>query len=231
MQRSAFEKSYWAIRQNLENGELGPGDKLVTRTLAGQLGVSLSPIREAINRLANEGLVEHTPGAGAEVKRLSTEDLNDLYVLRDAIESCAAGLAAELTCADDLEELELIVSGQAILAAELTNSDQASATKSQMSKWLTLEERFHETIMRCARNQLLAKVVRDHRTIGRVFESHLIHESLLNAEVANRTVSGKRELLDAFRKRDPESAKAIMSQQIRNGRRHVIGILREKGIQ
>ena len=85
MQLSANEKSYQAIRRKLESGKLGPGDKLITRTLAQEFGVSLSPVREAINRLATEGLVDHTPGAGAAVKSLSLDDLNDLYVLRDAI--------------------------------------------------------------------------------------------------------------------------------------------------
>ena len=68
MQLSANERSYQAIRRKLETGKLGPGDKLITRTLAQEFGVSLSPVREAINRLATEGLVDHTPGAGAEVE-------------------------------------------------------------------------------------------------------------------------------------------------------------------
>lgn len=234
MQLSANEKSYQAIRRQLETGKLAPGDKLITRSLAQEFGVSLSPVREAINRLATEGLVSHTPGAGAEVKRLSLDDLNDLYVLRDAIESCAAGLAAEMMTADDFEELEFIISGQSDLADELENSGQTKnnglASKTQMSKWIALEEQFHGAIMRCARNKLLAKVIRDQRTIGRIFESHLPHGDLLTVDIARETVDGKRELLNVFRSRDSESARSIVSQQIRRGRRHVIGLLRTKGI-
>lgn len=236
MQHSANEKSYQAIRQQLESGRLSPGDKLVTRNLAHEFGVSLSPIREAINRLATEGLVVHTPGAGASVKQLSLHDLNELYELRDAIESCAAGLAAESITTDELEELEFIVAAQADLVSELSGNEDStsnprSATKSQMAKWVALEEQFHEEVIRCARNRLLAKVIRDQRTIGRIFESHLDHGDLLTAESANNTVKGKRELLAVFRARDSERARQIMSQQIRTGRRHVIELLRKKGIR
>ncbi|MFT5301627.1 MAG: DNA-binding GntR family transcriptional regulator [Mariniblastus sp.] len=236
MQLSPNEKSYRGIRAKLESGLLGPGDKLITRTLAEEFGVSLSPVREAINRLASEGIVTHTPGAGAEVKHLSLEDLNELYVLRDAIESCAAGLAAASMTPDDWEQLEFIIAKQDNLAIELAESktqsgSQRAASKEQMLNWIRLEEQFHETIVRCSRNKMMAKLVRDQRTISRIFESHLDHGDLLTHENAKSTIAGKRELLAVFRTRDVERASAIMSQQIKIGRRHVIGLLREKGIQ
>ena len=63
------EKSYQHVRDLLIRGELAPGQRLVTRNFAESIGVSLAPVREALNRLATEGLVEHIPGSEAFVRQ------------------------------------------------------------------------------------------------------------------------------------------------------------------
>ncbi len=231
VQITANEKTYRGIRDKLESGLLSPGDKLVTRRLATEFGVSLSPVREAINRLATEGLIEHTPGAGAQVRRLSLDDINELYVLRDAIESCAAGLAALNATESDLEELEYCVAEQAKIAKGISKSTKGVATKKQFLRWLRLEERYHETIVLASRNKLLSKVIRGHRTIANVFESQIGNVSILSTGVANSTVAGKKKLLVVFRRRDSESARSLMSQQIETGRKTVVDHLRKKKLQ
>ena len=87
MHSTLTEKSYRHIRDLLVDGELQPGDRLVTRVLAEKIGVSLAPVREAIFRLSSEGLVEHVPGAGAFVRTPQAQDLEELYVLREAVEN------------------------------------------------------------------------------------------------------------------------------------------------
>ena len=69
MEQTLAEKSYDYIREKLSRGELPPGKRLVNRTLADEIGVSVIPVREAIHRLATEGLVEHVPGSGAFVRK------------------------------------------------------------------------------------------------------------------------------------------------------------------
>ena len=94
MEQTLAEKSYDYIRKRLAGGDLPPGKRLVNRVLADEIGVSVIPVREAIHRLASEGLVEHVPGSGSFVRKTDLHDLDNLYVLRDALESCAAGEAA-----------------------------------------------------------------------------------------------------------------------------------------
>lgn len=231
VKKTANEKSYFGIREKLETGTLRPGDPLITRQLAEEFGVSLSPVREAINRLASEGLIEHTPGAGAQVKRFNLDDLSELYVLRDAIESCAAGLAADLMREEDREELEHILAQLREIADELTSSQRGSATKSQLSRWLFLEELFHELIVGCSQNTLLVKVIRENRAIAKIFRMHLKAPSLLTPEVAQTTIKRKRKLLAAFKKRDGDAARQIMSEQIQAGRKHVVRLLRREGLR
>ena len=226
MSLTANEKSYQNIREKLENGTLLPGDKLITRTLAKEIGVSLSPVREAISRLATEGLIQHTPGAGAVVKRLDIDELDELYVLRDAVESCAAGIAAETMTSNNLEQLQELIDQQATIASDISSSARGTATKKQIGIWLRIEEQFHQTVIRCSRNKLLSKVNQDHRTLVRIFESQIKHSSILTATVAQTTVDGKRKLLETFQSRDADAAKQLLSRQIQLGRKTVINFLR-----
>ena len=109
MNQSLADKSYDYLRNKLAQGELPPGQRLVNRTLADEIGVSVIPVREAINRLASEGLVEHFPGAGAFVRKPDRQDLDNLYVLRDAVESCAAAEAARYITDGQLAELKSLL--------------------------------------------------------------------------------------------------------------------------
>lgn len=219
MQQTQAEKSYRSLWDMLTQGELNPGEQLVNRQLATRIGVSLGPLREAINRLASEGLVENVPGAGAFVRKLTREDLDELYILRDAIESCAAAEAADNISRSQLERLDQICDQWARLASEL--SDQA-ATQAQMERWLNCEEQYHETLLNASRNRLLAKVVREHRAISQVFNAQRQSPGLLTLQVANDTVESHKALVDALRQRDTVAARELMSRQILLGRKTVL---------
>jgi DNA-binding GntR family transcriptional regulator len=107
MEQTLAEKSYDYIRKKLAGGDLPLGQRLVNRVLADEIGGSVIPVREAIHRLASEGLVEHVPGSGAFVRKTDPHDLDNLYVLRDALESCAAGVAAQ-TCSGKRDLIEAL---------------------------------------------------------------------------------------------------------------------------
>ena len=122
MKQNLAELSYEFIREKLASGAFSPGKQLVNRTLAEEIGVSVIPVREAINRLSSEGLVEHVPGAGAYVRKTNRQDLNNIYVLRDALESCAAAEAAQYITEDQLEELEHILDRAKETAKQICDS-------------------------------------------------------------------------------------------------------------
>ncbi len=216
------ETTYEQLREMLTSGALQPGDKLITRNLAESLGVSLGPIREAIQRLASEGLVKHTPGAGAVVRKPTRQELEELYVLRDATESCAAGLVAKHASDYTLQQFETLIEQWEALSQTISQSKKQTATPKQFEQWLDLEEQFHELLIEASRNSLLAKVIRDHRAIERVFGAQRHHAAILTAEVAANTCRGKRELVQALRDGDSELARQLMSQQIQIGQAHVL---------
>lgn len=222
MNQSLAEKSYVYIRQKLARGEFAPGKRLVNRTLADEIGVSVIPVREAIGRLASEGLVQHVPGAGAYVRTLSRQDLDNLYVLRDALESCAAAEAARFITDAELAELQEILQRAKDTAARIEEQTKGHATKRQMNDWLDDEQHFHELLIEASRNPVLAKVVEDNRAIGNVFGAQREDPSLLTATVARETCGSKAKLVTALQKRDSELARKLMSDQIQRGRKVVL---------
>lgn len=226
MPKTLAEQSYDYIRRKLSSGVLAPGTRLVNRTLAGEIGVSVIPVREAIHRLASEGLIEHVPGSGAFVRKTSSQDLDDLYVLRDALESCAAGEAARFITEHQLDELESILGEARKIAEQLKQQSRKHATKRQMNTWLDTEHRFHELLMEAARNSLLAKVTGEHRAIGQIFDAQRENPQLLTRDIASMTCDGKTELLEALRNRDHQVARQLMSEHIQRGRRQVLSHFR-----
>src|SRR6478672_13616622 len=101
-----WQRVYDHLRAEILSGRLGPGAELAEVALAEQLGVSRGPIREAIGRLASEGLVTVRPRRGAVVSSLSKEEFLELYQVREALELMAVRLAVPRLGKEDFEELQ-----------------------------------------------------------------------------------------------------------------------------
>jgi DNA-binding GntR family transcriptional regulator len=226
MERTLAERSYDYIRKKLAGGDLPLGQRLVNRVLADEIGGSVIPVCEAIHRRASEGLVEHVPGSGAFVRKTDPHDLDNLYVLRDALESCAAGGAARYITEHQLEELESILNEAQEIGQQIERQSKKHTTKRQINAWLDTEQRFHELLIEAARNPLLAKVAHEHRAIGQIFDAQRSDSQLLTSDVAAQTCSGKRDLIEALRHRDHQRARELMSEQIQRGRKQVLRHLR-----
>ncbi|MCC6945829.1 MAG: GntR family transcriptional regulator, partial [Thermomicrobiales bacterium] len=98
-----------SLRDAIGSGALKPGQRIVEQDLAEQLAVSRLPIREAIRQLEYEGLLESIPHKGAVVATVSERDIRELFSLRDALETLAAGLVAQRASPDEVNQLQVIV--------------------------------------------------------------------------------------------------------------------------
>lgn len=107
---SGQERLVDQLRTLILSRNLSPGERLVQNDLAEQLGVSRTPVREALHQLASEGLVTILPNKGATVAKLELSDLEDIYSIRIALEGYGARLAAQQMDEHDLKELRAIVS-------------------------------------------------------------------------------------------------------------------------
>ena len=95
-----------ALRAAIQSGELPPGERLMEIPLAEELGVSRTPIREAIRKLEQEGFVVMIPRRGTYVADITLKDINQVFEIRSSLEELAASLASERITPDELEELE-----------------------------------------------------------------------------------------------------------------------------
>jgi len=222
------DRAYRYIKQEMQQGSLIPGSQLVNRKLAAEIGVSVIPVREAIHRLVSEGLVEHVPGAGAFVRIPNREDLEELYMLRDALESCAAAEASRYITPHQLDDLNAMLDEFDEIRDLIRERSDGHATPAQFNRWLDLEEAFHETVIDASRNRLIAKVIREHRAVTTVFESQRNNSKILTVDLAEKTCNSKKELLQALRDGNGTLAREVMSAQIQRGCRDVLAFLRQE---
>ena len=123
------------LRQAILRGELAPGERLMEIQLAERLGVSRTPIREAIRKLELEGLVLMIPRKGAEVARISEKSLRDVLEVRRSIEELAIELACQRMGEEDIQKLE---EAQKVFAAAIVSGDAMEIAES--------DEQYHSVI-------------------------------------------------------------------------------------
>src|SRR5690606_31047618 len=103
------ESAYQRLRQAISDGTLQPGARLIQRELATKMGVSQMPVRDALLRLANEGLVEVIPYLGAVVKELTTQDVRETILIRGHLEALATRMALPFLSRSTFDQLEAII--------------------------------------------------------------------------------------------------------------------------
>jgi len=137
------------LRQRIITGGLVPGQRLVERDLAQQLGVSRIPVREALRILESEGLVATEPSSRSiVVRRLSLRDVEELFDAREALEVFAARQAAERATDAELGRL-----------TRIAESGTRSASSGDTRKAMSSQERFHDMVIDLAHNQLLGEIL------------------------------------------------------------------------
>lgn len=194
---SLAEKAYVAIRRLIVALELGPGSVINERELVEQLGIGRTPVREALRRLAHEGLVEVYPRRGMFVTDVDVRKLAFVSEVRVALEPEAARLAAER--ATDPERAEL----QELL-------DELDAAGADDHALMALDERIHRAVYRCARNDLLATTLEQYYVLAlRIWTIALDRQHELND-----AVQGHRALLEAIHDGDGERAAATMRAHV-----------------
>jgi len=140
------------LRQAILRGELEPGERLMEIQLAERLGVSRTPIREAIRKLELEGLVLMIPRKGAEVAKISESNLRDVLEVRRSLEELAIDLACQRMTEEELEELKVT---QQKFALAIRNGDAMQIAET--------DERYHEIIYDSTKNARLVQILNNLR--------------------------------------------------------------------
>jgi DNA-binding GntR family transcriptional regulator len=199
---------YEELKNAIVDLRLAPGEPLREATLAERLGVSKTPIREALTRLEQEGLVETTSFKGAVVTGYSRQDLLDIYELRELLENAAVRAAAQSMSDASRARLDRISRESRRL---LGGRDQSAENRGQLAGLLTEFDAVLFDQVRNHRIQVLIENLRDHLTrIGQ-----------LTAEIPGRidaSVDEHEKIVEAVAARDPELAEQYMREHIRSVR-------------
>lgn len=224
------QQAYDRIRELLRSGDLPPGARVSSLGLSKRLGISRTPVREALSKLCADGVMREVPGFGVLVHVPDERELRELYGMREVLESYAAREAAEKIQPDELVRLEELVRQWLAIARHLRDSGTPTLDLRLHERWIKIDERFHETVLNAARNQLLYKTVSDMRLMAQTLEAHPPdgRPKVMLASAA-RTIRDHMRLLRALRRRDAEAAEQSMRQQLRMGReRHVAEMQRRQ---
>ena len=222
-------KAYDEFRRMLIQGRLQPGMQLVNRKLADEIGMSMTPVREAVTRLVSEGLAEHVPGAGAFVRRITRHELGQLYDVREALEPLAAAQAAANATPADIAELRAIAADSFDIVRRIAASPARHADTEQMADWLDDEQRFHEVLFDASHNRWLSKIASDMKLLAFGFSPQRRMPMFLTLEAAVATWRGHRRLIAAVRHRDADRAAALVRDHVRAGKQEIFAYLSAEG--
>ena len=201
------------LRQAILKGELAPGERLMEIQLAQKLGVSRTPIREAIRKLELEGLVLMIPRRGAEVAKISEKSLKDVLEVRRSLEE----LAIELAC-------------QRMTEAELAQLERAQATyrdaigEGDAMKIAELDEAYHDVIYNCTRNARLVQILNNLREQMYRFRLEYIKEE----DKRQILLLEHEKILSALRGRRVAEARAAVREHIDNQEITVLKTIKER---
>lgn len=222
MTKNQSEIAYEFLRQKLLNRELLPGTRVRYGPLGTEIGMSATPVREAIGRLATEGFVELVPQSGAIVKRPTRSDALEVFELREAIEPFAVAKASQLIGVRQLKTLHATLDAmksilQEVLAGKTTGTQNASPFDQADLK-------FHLTILESVDNRRMLKAIGDMHLLTEIIG---VARHAYEAEILEMTIEDHLAILEGLKQRDADAASKAMVTHIRNSRQLTLSQLSE----
>ena len=207
-------KVFERLEGDILDGRYRPGDSFTESRVAQELGVSRTPVREAIRQLELEGLVDYVPNKGATVMGLSEEDIRDIGEIRTKIEGIAARRATQMITETQLSEL------RGILALEAFHTGRGDA-----EPLTQLDSRFHQIIFEASGSRLLNRTLRSfHHYIQRARSL-----SMKAMDRAEKTLGEHRAILVALEEKDQDRAETLMVHHVRNATRSMNRLTEKAG--
>ena len=212
--RSVREQTYRLLRRQLVTGQFCPGQRLTEQFLAQRLGVSRTPIREALHKLELEGLVIAAGARGFQVPDDSVEDMNELFEIRAVLEGHALACLSRTIAAEALIELRVLVD-QGEHACEAGNLERVFA----------LNTRFHDLLYALSKSPRLIKMINDLK--DQIFR---FRQLILKDETMARTSNEDHILmLEYIRRRDGEGVEKLVREHLMRGQKAVMKHLHSQG--
>lgn len=201
-----------SLREAIRNGVLKPGERIMEIQLAEELGVSRTPVREAIRKLELEGYVVMMPRRGTYVANMSIRDINEIFEIRTALESLSNGLAAEHITDEELEHLQRLL---VIIGGYIKDGN--------IEKIVETDIEFHDLMYHAARNQRLVGIIsnlRDQLTRFRTLS--MSYPGRLEA-----TLDEHKSIVEAIANGDRKAASKAAEQHMENSEKTLLKAMDE----
>lgn len=204
-------KAHKRIKEMIVNGELKPGQKLLQEEMANLLGVSRTPLLQAIGKLERENLVTTIPRRGSHVRHFSEQEFLDVFDIRGQLEPMGAYLAAQYIDDDGLQKL-----------ADLITQQRWAVSHALGPELFEADIEFHLTIMRSSRNQFLCDILKAY--------ANALCDSERLLKSPEQRLDEHENILAALREHDPFSSRELMYYHINGGARAKLeSLLGKKG--
>lgn len=198
---SLSAKVFHKIRQDILAGKYLANEELKEKTIGEQLGVSRTPVREALRQLELEGLVSIIPNKGAYVIGVSLKDIKDIYEMRSLLEGLCAKWASDNITKEQIAELE-----------ENIYLSEFHASKENWEQMLELDNRFHEILYEASQSRELIRVLTEyHQYVQRIRKI-----TLTDVHRVKASTDEHRAIVDALKNHDAQLAQISAKQHISN---------------
>jgi DNA-binding GntR family transcriptional regulator len=203
--RSLSEIAYLAMSEWLVSGELEPEEPIVEADIASWLGMSRTPVREAIVRLQKEGLVKVIPRRGVFVNRVSWQELQEVFAVREALEGMAARIAAGVVNEEKLADF----------GRQFDEADAMEDPDARVQNMYETGNRFHEWLVVSCGNKMIIDAIDGYMTITHV----ACHASAKAPGRIEEAFNEHRKIFESLRRRDPDGVEKAMRFHISNTHR------------
>ena len=205
------DRVFEQLREDILNGKYIVNEELKEIPIGKELGVSRTPVREALRKLELEGLVTIIPNKGAYVTGISAEDVHDIYVIRSYLEGLCAKWACRNATQDDIDKLDEII----CLA-------RFNAERQRYEQMAELDSKFHQQMYSCCGSKILRHILHDFIQ----YVESVRQQTLSKSERANEAINEHEQILEAIKRRDEKEAERISNLHIVN----TMANLRKRGI-
>lgn len=200
--RSLRGRVFQKIREDILTGKYKEHDELREITLGEELGVSRTPVREALRQLELEGLVTIVPNRGAYVTGITTKDIHDIYKIRSMLEGLCARWATEHITEEQINELEEIV-----LLSRFHLEKRSNGKAEQVSE---LDGKFHKVLYEASQSRILEHVLSDFHKYVQMARTLSVGEK----DRAEKSIKEHQDILNAIKEKDADRAEILANQHI-----------------
>ena len=201
--RSVGESAYASLKGAIVKGDLHPGQRLVESRLSAQMGISRIPVREAIKKLEQDGLVERLERGGFIVKDPSRAEIEETFGIRAVLESYAAALATERMDGATVKRLEETLKGY-----------RGALKRADISRMTELNDRLDEIIFSASASRRLSTLIGNFRDSISRYRRRL----LTRLDYAALSLADHEKIVEAMRERDPEKVEKLVRGHLLRGK-------------